>query len=98
MQFRGANHYCLSWQLFFILTICIGSMIFVILGVSIMINVSYNPFKDVAALLIVVFWYCFINCFIWLGQTIGYKLNLDGWASLEANSANQNAIMDYYLK
>lgn len=83
MQFRGAYHYCLSWQLFFILTICIVSMILVIMGISIMINVKYNPFKDVAAFLILLFWYCFVNTIIWLGQAIGYKINLDGWADFD---------------
>lgn len=98
MESRGADHYCLSWQLFFILTICIGAMIFIILGTSIMINVEYNPFKDVTATLVVLFWFCFVNVSIWLIQTIGRKINFDNWAEYENNSNNLNAIADYSLK
>ena len=74
--FRGADHYCLSFQFFFILTIYISSMILIMLGTSIMMNVSYNPFSDEATILIVTFWSVFLIFFIWLLKQIAIKINL----------------------
>lgn len=75
---RGADHYCLSFQFFFLLTIYIMSMILIMLGISIMMNVGYNPFEDIATVLIIIFWSTFLAIFIWLIKKIGGKCNIWG--------------------
>lgn len=77
VTYRGADHYCLSWQFFFILAIYVGSMSLVIIGLSIMINSNYNPFKDSAMVLVLIFWSLFIILAIWLVKKLAYKLDID---------------------
>lgn len=98
IEFRGAEHYCISWQFFFILTIFVSAMILVMLGLSIMINVYYNPFKDIAVSFVLLFWCCFTIASIWLIQILAYKFNIDGWYEFENNSKNPNAIADFSVK
>ncbi len=78
-KLRGADHYCLSSQFFFLLTIYVGSMIIVIIGITIMINSSYNCFKDIAVLPIVLFWYIIINILTTLIKYLAIKLNVWGY-------------------
>lgn len=73
-------------------------MILVMLGLSIMINVSYNPFKDIAVTLVLFFWYCFTIASIWLIQRLAYKFNIDGWSDFDVDSKNINAIADFSVK
>ena len=91
---RGADHYCLSWQFFLLLAVYVSSMILVMLGISILMNSEYNPFKDVVIILIFIFWYCFVRFLIWLIQSLARKLNVDSWADLDTSHNNQNAIKD----
>lgn len=98
VAFRGADHYCLSWQFFFILAIYISSMILVMLGISIMISSTYNPFNDQATSLIIIFWCIFTITSIWLIQKLGYWLNIDNWRGFDANSDNINAVHDLSVK
>lgn len=79
VAFRGADHYCLSWQFFFILAIYIGAMVFIIIGISIMINSSYNPFKDIAMTVVALFWCGFVVTLIWFVQRVGFLINVDNW-------------------
>ncbi len=60
----GADHYCLSSQLFFILTIYVGGMIFVILGMAIIFQSTYDFFEDIATVPIIIFWIAFLLLFI----------------------------------
>lgn len=73
-------------------------MILVMLGLSIMINVYYNPFKDIAVSFVLLFWCCFTIASIWLIQSLAYKFNIDGWYEFENNSKNPNAIADFSVK
>jgi hypothetical protein len=54
-------------------------MSIVILGISIMINSKYNPFKDQAMPLIIVFWLLITFIGIWLVQKIAYGVDIDQW-------------------
>jgi hypothetical protein len=62
----GADHYCLSSQLFFILTVYVGGIILVILGMAIVFQTNYNFFSDVATIPIVLFWIGFLFLFIFI--------------------------------
>lgn len=63
-------------------------MVLVMLGLSIMFHVNYNPFHDIAFSLVILFWYCFTVASIWLIQSLAYKFNIDGWNEFELNSKN----------
>lgn len=76
---RGVDHYCFSWQFYFIMGIYVLGMVSIILGINVMINNGYHPFKDLGAVLIMFFWAFIAISSIWLLQTIAYKLNIDGW-------------------
>ncbi len=52
---------------------------FIIIGISIMINSNYNPFKDIAMTVVAVFWVGFVVGFVWFVQKVGYVLNIDDW-------------------
>ena len=94
-ELRGADHYCLSWQFFLLLTVYIGSMILVMLGISILMNIDYNPLKDAVNLISIIFWYCFVKTLIWCIQTLGYKLNIDNWADRDSKNNKFNTIISY---
>ena len=68
-------------------------MILVMLGISILMNVEYNPLKDAVNVPIICFWYVFVKFLIWLIQSAGYKLNIDGWADKDKESKNFNAVV-----
>lgn len=44
-----------------------------------MINSKYNPFKDQAMPLIIVFWLLITFIGIWLVQKIAYGVDIDQW-------------------
>jgi hypothetical protein len=63
---RGADHYCLSSQFFFILTIYLSAMILAIVGLAIMFKSNYNVFDDIAAIPIILFWLLLLFVFKWI--------------------------------
>lgn len=69
-------------------------MVFVILGISTMINAKYNPFKDSAISLVVMFWVIFTLSSIWIIQKLAYRFNIDGWRNFDGDSTNSKAIVD----
>jgi hypothetical protein len=75
-EIRGADHYCLSSQLFFILTVYVGGMIFVILGLAIIFKTNYNLFDDVATIPNALFWMIFLYLFKWLMLKTAALLNV----------------------
>ncbi len=54
-------------------------MIVVILGITIMINSSYNCFKDIAVIPIMLFWYITINVLTSMIKYLAIKLNIWGY-------------------
>lgn len=72
----GADHYCLSSQLFFILTVYIGGMILVIIGMAIIFETNYNFFSDVATIPIVLFWILFLFIFMFVVKKCAILLNI----------------------
>ncbi len=72
----GADHYCLSSQLFFILTVYVGGMEFVILGLAIIFQTNYNFFDDVATIPIIIFWIGFLLIFIQIVIKIATTINI----------------------
>lgn len=63
-----------------------------------MINAKYNPFKDTAISLVVLFWVTFTLSSIWVLQKLGYQFNIDGWRNFDSDSTNFNAIIDPNFK
>ena len=78
-KLRGVDHYCFSWQFYFIIGVYVIGMVTLMLAINVIINNNYNPFKDISAILIIAFWGFVTIVSIWLIQTIAYRLNLDGW-------------------
>lgn len=72
----GADHYCLSSQLFFILTVYVGGMILVIIGMAIIFQTNYNFFSDVATIPIVLFWILFLFIFMFVVKKCAILLNI----------------------
>lgn len=72
----GADQYCLSSQLFFVLTIYIGAMFAVIVGIAIVYQAGYNAFEDVATIPVVLFWVGFLHLFTFIVKKIGICLNV----------------------
>ena len=72
----GADHYCLSSQLFFILTMYVGGMEFVILGFSIIFQTNYNFFDDVATIPVLIFWITLLLIFIQIVIKLGTTINI----------------------
>jgi len=72
----GADHYCLSSQLFFVITVFIGGMFLVILGIATMFQTNYNFFSDVAAIPVALFWIGFLQIFIFFVKKLGVLLNI----------------------
>lgn len=75
-ELLGADHYCLSSQLFFILTVYVGGMILVILGIAIVFKAKYNFFDDIATIPIIIFWAGFLHIFIVVIKKIATLLNV----------------------
>lgn len=75
-EMLGADQYCLSSQLFFVLTIYIGAMFAVIIGIAIVYQAGYNAFEDVATIPVVLFWVGFIHLFTFLVKKIGIWINV----------------------
>ena len=67
-------------------------MILIMLGLSIMMNVSYNPFKDVATIPIILFWYMFLIFFIWFLKQCALKVNLWNCGDYESRVSNINKV------
>jgi len=58
------------------LTVYIGAMIFVMLGVGIIFNSNYNFLDDVATIPIIIFWIIITIIFIYLGKKLVLKANI----------------------
>ena len=77
---RGADHYCLSSQFFFILTVFLSATFVTIMGLTTMFNTTYNLFDDIATIPIVIFWTFIIYFCAWILEKIAMKLNFwDYW-------------------
>lgn len=61
------------------MAVYIGGMLLVLLGISILINVNYNPFKDLGAFLIILFWVVIIQICIFLSQYCAKLFNIWGY-------------------
>lgn len=83
---RGADHYCLSSQFFFILTVYVGGMILVILGLAIIFKANYNFFDDVATIPIVAFWTVLVYFFIWLLEKLAILFNVWDYKDFQSRS------------
>lgn len=55
-------------------------MILVMVGVSILMKLHYNPFEDIITFLMIPFWFFFIHLSIKIIEFLGFKFNIDGWA------------------
>ncbi len=89
-EWLGADHYCLSSQFFFILTVYVGAMILVILGLSIVFNANYNFFDDIATIPIILFWIVFLQIFRIVVKKIGIFLNVWDYKNYETEDTNKN--------
>jgi hypothetical protein len=89
-ELLGADHYCLSSQLFFILTVYVGGMILVILGLSIVFEANYNFFDDVATVPILVFWVGFLHIFRIIVKKIAIFLNVWDYKNYENENTEEN--------
>ena len=67
-------------------------MILIMLGLSIMMNVSYNPFQDVATIPVILFWYMFLIFFIWFFKQCALKVNFWNCSDYENISTNINKV------
>ncbi len=81
----GADHYCLSSQLFFILTIYVGGMELVILGLAIVFQTNYNFFNDVATIPISIFWVGFLLVFIQIVIKLATVVNMWDYKTYQMN-------------
>lgn len=72
----GADHYCLSSQLFFILTLYVGGMEFMILGFAIIFQANYNFFEDIATVPILIFWSVFLQILTQIVMKLGAITNI----------------------
>ena len=89
---RGADHYCLSSQFFFILTIYLSAMILAIVGLAIMFNKSYNVFNDIASIPIILFWLLLLFLFRWICERICKLISIWDYNMFQTsqNQENQN--------
>lgn len=84
----GADHYCLSSQFFFILTVYVGGMILVLLGLAIVFKTQYDFFDDVATIPVVIFWCIFLYIFIEVVKKVAVLLNVWDYKKYESKEEN----------
>ena len=76
----------MSSQFFFILTVYVGGMILVLLGLAIVFNTQYDLFDDVATVPVVFFWSIFLLIFIEIVKKLAVLLNVWNYKKFESTA------------
>lgn len=61
----------------------VGTIVLIVIGISIIINSNYNCFRDITAIPICIFWVVFVNYFLKLIILLAKKINLWNYSDLQ---------------
>lgn len=90
IKLRGAHRYCVSSQMFFVISLYVCAMYLFILGVTTLATAQFNVFRDPFLAIIVFFWFVVLFGLDWLVKKITHCFDIWGYASLsEASDENK---------
>ena len=81
-KLRGCYKYCLSSQMFFVVSLFCFSMYLFVIGFTTIIASHSNIFKDPFIIFIVAFWLLNLHLFKWILMKIVYFLDIWGYKTL----------------